>query len=36
MAGQPAGVKKVLRDRKDCSKKDCEKPTQTKTNTKPV
>ena len=36
MSGQPAGVKKVLRDQKDCSKKDCEKPTQTKTNTKPV
>jgi len=29
-------VKKVLHDRKDCGKKDCEKATQTKTNTKPV
>jgi hypothetical protein len=36
VSGQPVGVKKVLHDRKDCRKKDCEKATQTKTNTKPV
>jgi hypothetical protein len=34
--GKTVGVKKVLHDRKDCGKKDCEKATQTKTNTKPV
>jgi hypothetical protein len=36
VSGKPVGVKKVLHDRKDCGKKDCEKATQTKTNTKPV
>jgi hypothetical protein len=36
MSGKPVVVKKVLHDRKDCRKKDCERAAQTKTNTKPV